>query len=93
MLGNVLDFPIYWICSFFIWGLIIFILIQMLIQFEIIPRHNQPARQVWSRLARFYNPILTPLRGVLPNIGGFDFAPLVLILGVYVLRSVLITLV
>ena len=92
LLGNVLDVPIHYIGALFIWGLIAFILIQILIQFEIIPRHNQPARQLWRQLARFYEPLLGPIRRVLPNLGGFDLSPLVLVLAVYILRDALIRL-
>ncbi len=92
LLGNALDLPIYWIGALFIWGLVIFILIQILIQFEIIPRHNQPARLLWARLARIYEPLMAPIRRVLPNLGGFDLSPMVLVLGVYVVRAILISL-
>ena len=72
-----------------IWGLVAFILIQMLIQFEIIPRHNQPARLMWARLARIYDPLLRPFRQVLPVLGGFDLSPLALIFSIFLAQSVL----
>ena len=50
LFGNLLDGPIFLMGSVLIWGLIAFIFIQILIQFEIIPRHNQPARQAWALL-------------------------------------------
>ena len=92
LLGNLLDGPILLVGSVLIWGLIAFILIQILIQFEIIPRHNQPARQVWASLARIYEPMLAPVRRYLPNLGGFDLSPLVIVFGIYFVRSVLINL-
>lgn len=90
LLGNSIDWLIFLIGNVTIWGLIAFILIQVLIQFEIIPRSNQPARQLWSQLARIYDPLLRPLRRVLPFLGGFDLSPMVLIFGVIILRSLLI---
>lgn len=67
------------VSSVLVWGLLIYILIQILIQFEIIPKHNQPARQLWAMLHRLYNPLLQPLRKRLPVLGGFDLSPLVLL--------------
>ena len=90
LLGGILHFLIYWGGTFLIWGLFLFILIQILIQFEIIPRHNQPARQAWTQLSRIYNPLLQPLRRVLPNLGGFDLSPLVLVFGVYAIQGILL---
>lgn len=90
LLGGILDVPIYWAGTLLIWGLFFFILIQILIQFEIIPRHNQPARLAWARLSRIYDPMLRPLRRMLPNLAGFDLSPLVLVFGLYLVRSLLL---
>ena len=92
LLGNSLDWLIGIAGNIFIFGLIAFIVIQMLIQFEIIPRHNQPARQVWGQLARIYEPLLKPIRNVLPTLSGFDFSPVVLIFAASILQGLLIRL-
>lgn len=89
LLGNLLDWPIGLVFGIAIWGLIAYILIQVLIQFEIIPRQNQPARQVWAQLHRIYDPLLKPLRQRLPILGGFDLSPLVLIFGLMIVRGLL----
>lgn len=34
-------------------------------------------------------PVLAPLRRVLPNLGGFDFSPMVLLLAIRLLRGLL----
>ncbi len=90
LLGNTLDWLINLAANLFVFGLLALILIQLLIQFEIIPRHNQPARQVWGQLARLYEPLLRPLRQALPLLGGFDLSPMVLIFIVHILRQILI---
>ena len=90
LLNSLLDTPIYIVGSLLIWGLVAYILIQLLVQFEIIPRHNQPAREVWGRLARVYEPMLRPFRQILPVLGGFDLSPLVLVFAIYIVRYALI---
>lgn len=90
LLGNWLDWPISFVANIFVFGLIALIVIQILIQFEIIPRHNQPARQMWAMLARIYDPLLRPLRQVLPTLGGFDLSPMILILAVTFISRILI---
>ena len=35
-------------------------------------------------------PVLRPIRNVLPIIGGFDFSPIVVFIGLHILRSALI---
>ena len=92
LFGNSLDWLINLISNLFIAGLILFIVIQILIQFEIIPRHNQPARQVWSQLARLYDPLLRPLRRIIPTLGGFDLSPLILIFGAQIARAILLSI-
>ncbi len=90
LLGNTLDWLINLAANLFVFGLLALILIQLLIQFEIIPRHNQPARQLWGQLARLYEPLLRPLRQALPLLGGFDLSPMALIFIVHILRQFLI---
>ena len=87
LLGNALDWLIHIAANIAIFGLLVYILIQILIQFEIIPRHNQPARQVWAALHRLYDPLMKPIRQRLPIIGGFDLSPLVLMIGFQLARA------
>ncbi|NPA07110.1 MAG: hypothetical protein GXO54_06890 [Chloroflexi bacterium] len=49
-----------------------------------------PWHPVRRALARFFEPILAPIRRHVPTVGIFDFSPLVLILLVEVVRNVLI---
>jgi YggT family protein len=38
-------------------------------------------------LYRLTEPVFRPIRNVLPNLGGIDFSPLIVLLIIYVLRS------
>ncbi|MBK8988775.1 MAG: YggT family protein [Chloroflexi bacterium] len=55
-----------------------------------------PYHPTWGPLARFVyqatEPLLEPIRRVLPPQGGLDFSPMVLLFGIYILRIILFSL-
>ncbi|MFN2136465.1 MAG: YggT family protein [Candidatus Promineifilaceae bacterium] len=55
-----------------------------------------PYNSVWGPLMRITyqatEPLLAPIRRVLPSMGGLDFSPLILLLGLGLLRNLLIGL-
>ena len=50
-----------------------------------------PYNQIRMLLDRIVNPMLNPLRRVIPPLGGIDFSPVVLIILIQVAESLLIT--
>ena len=91
LLANILDYPIWLIAQIAIYGLLIYILIQILIQFEIIPRHNQPARQAQALLHRIYDLLMAPIRRYVPIVA-VRLVPLVTMILIMAVRSILIWL-
>lgn len=61
------------------------VIIQVLLSFFMSPYH--PIRQTIDRIVQ---PMLDPIRRVLPQTGMLDFSPMVLILLLYIVRSLLI---
>lgn len=51
-----------------------------------------PWNQIRSFLDRLVQPLLAPIRRIVPPIGGLDLSPLVLLLVIYILRSVIFSL-
>jgi YggT family protein len=55
-----------------------------------------PYHPTWGPLMRFVyqatEPLLEPIRRVLPPQGGIDFSPMVLLFGLYILRILLFSL-
>ncbi len=45
--------------------------------------------QIWEGLSRLLEPLYSPIRRILPAMGGLDLAPLVALIGVYALRIIL----
>lgn len=64
------------------------IFINFILQFFLAPFH--PARDFLNRILE---PMLSPLRQIIPPSGGLDFSPMVLIILVILLRALLTTLV
>lgn len=52
-------------------------------------RYGSPLAPVVAILERMTEPVLSPIRRVLPPMGGLDLSPLVLIIGLQILAEVL----
>ena len=75
--------------SLYVWALIIAAVLSLLLAFNILDSRN---RLVWTICDFFYRvtePVLRPIRRFLPNLGGVDLSPLVLILLLQALRILL----
>lgn len=69
--------------------LVVHIIMSWLITFNVINLQQPFVYQLWSGLNRLVEPIYTPIRNALPNTGGLDLAPLVLIFGLYALEIII----
>ena len=65
------------------------IIMSWLINFSVLNLGQPIVAQLWDGLNRILQPIYQPIRQRLPNMGGLDWAPLIVILGIYVLEIVL----
>ncbi|WP_426168523.1 YggT family protein [Sandarakinorhabdus sp. DWP1-3-1] len=68
------------VLQWLIWALVIWAVLSWLIAFNVVNMQNGFVRGVVNALDRFFNPMLRPLRRILPDMGGIDLAPMVLIL-------------
>jgi YggT family protein len=69
--------------------LIVNAVLSWLIAFEIVSRRNAFVNQIWGTTLRLTEPLLGPIRKVIPSIGGLDLSPIVLILGLLFLERLL----
>ena len=77
--------------SLYVWALIISAILSLLLAFNVLDSRN---RFVWTVADFFYRvtePVLRPIRKRLPNLGGVDLSPLVLIIALQALRILLAT--
>ena len=73
----------------YIWLLIIQAVLSWLIAFGIVNRHNRIVGTIEDFLWRITEPLLRPIRRLLPNLGGIDLSPVILILLLVFLRRLL----
>lgn len=63
--------------------IIIWFIIGLLFAFNVIGRDNQFFVQVYDAISRLFEPVLGPIRRMLPDTGAIDFSPMVLLLLLY----------
>ena len=79
--------------SIYIWLLIASVVLSWLIAFNVVNTGNRFVYQIRDFLFRITEPVLRPIRNLLPNLGGIDISPVILILALYFLRDLLFELV
>ena len=74
-----------------VWFFIIaHVIMSWLISFQVLNLHQPFVRQVWITLQRLLEPLYGPVRRILPPMQGIDLAPLVVLIGVFALRIILV---
>jgi YggT family protein len=71
------------------YAVVVYIIINLLFYFNIINRYNDIVIKVQTFLARLIEPLLGRIRRFLPDLGGIDLSPLVLILLLELARNIL----
>ena len=75
--------------SLYIWILLIAVIASWLISFNVINTNNRFVYLVVDFLYRVTEPALRPIRRFLPNLGGLDISPVILILILIFARDLL----
>lgn len=65
-------------------------ILSTLISFKIVNAYQPFVRQLMNALDRLCLPVLRPIQRVLPDLGGFDISPIVVILLIGFLQDLLI---
>lgn len=62
-------------------GLVVYIVIDLLVKFGVLNAYNRVVQVVMNFLSRIFEPMLRPIRNLLPDLGGIDISPVILVLG------------
>ncbi len=74
----------------FYWYLVIIsVVLSWLVAYKVVNTSNRAVYMIGDFLYRITEPALRPIRRILPNLGGVDISPVVLILVIYFAREVL----
>ena len=78
------------VITIFIWLLIAQAVLSWLLAFGVVNRYNRAVSVIGDFLYRVTEPALRPIRSVLPNFGGVDISPIILILLLLFIERLLI---
>jgi YggT family protein len=78
------------VIDLYIWIVIAGAILSWLIAFNVVNTHNRFVYQVADLLYRLTEPALRPIRNILPNLGGIDISPVILILFLLFIRDVVL---
>lgn len=75
--------------NLYVWCLIISAILSWLVAFNVVNTSNRVVYMIGDFLYRITEPALRPIRSVLPNLGGIDISPVILILLIIFLQGVI----
>ena len=78
------------ILQIYIWLLIAAAVLSWLVAFNVVNTRNQVVAMAADFLYRVTEPLLRPIRAMLPNLGGIDVSPVILILLILLLQNIII---
>ena len=75
------------VVDIYVWVIILSAVLSWLVAFDIINMRNRFVYLVGDALNRITEPVYRPIRRFLPDMGGLDLSPLIVILGLWFLRN------
>ena len=73
----------------YVWIVIAMAIFSWLVAFNVVNTRNQVVGMIGDFLYRITDPVLRPIRNMLPNLGGIDVSPVVLFLIIVFIRYVI----
>ena len=70
-------------------AVIIQFVLSLLLSFNVVNRHNGLVDAIWTAINAILEPVLRPIRKIMPATGAIDFSPMVLIILLQVVMIVL----
>ncbi|MBT9370691.1 YggT family protein [Rhizobium sp. CSW-27] len=77
--------------NLYTWVLIVGAIFSWLYAFNVINSHNQVVNSIGTMLYNLTEPALRPIRRVMPDLGGIDISPVILLLIIFFVRSLMWT--
>ncbi|SFK75983.1 YggT family protein [Methylocapsa palsarum] len=69
--------------------IIISAVLSWLVAFNIVNLHNDLVRSLWNGLNALTEPVLRPIRRQIPDLGGIDISPVIVLLLLYFIEQVI----
>ncbi len=87
---NAIFFLVDFVVTAVYWLVLIYVILSFLVGFNVINLNNDIVRQIYYGINSLVDPMLAPIRRILPTAGGLDFSPLVLLLIVMFMRTLIL---
>lgn len=81
----ILALDIYW------WIIIVSAIFSWLYAFNVVNPRNQVVGMIGNALFRMTEPVLRPIRNLLPDLGGIDISPIIVLLVIFFIRQFILT--
>jgi len=79
-----------YLLQLYVYVLIASAVLSWLIAFNVVNTRNQLVAAIGEFLYKITEPVLRPIRNVMPNFGGLDISPIIVILIIFFIQSVVI---
>ena len=81
---------IIWILDIYKWILIASAVMSWLIAFDVLNKRSRAVYMIADFLNRVTEPVLRPIRRILPNLGGVDVSPIIALLLVWLVQDLIV---
>ena len=78
------------VLDLYVWLLIASAILSWLIAFNVVNTRNQFVAMVGDLLWRITEPVLRPIRNIMPNLGGIDVSPVIVILLIILIKDIIV---
>ena len=79
-----------YVLTLYVYVLIAAAVLSWLIAFNVVNTRSPVVSAIGEFLYRITEPVLRPIRNMLPNLGGIDISPIIVILIIFFIQSVII---
>ena len=81
--------PLVWLIDIAIIVVVVQAVMSWLIHFNVLDYRQRLVGSLWDALHRLTDPVYRPIRRYMPDLGGIDITPMVLIIGLLFLQRIL----
>ena len=78
------------VLDLYTWVIIASAILSWLVAFGVVNTHNDFVRAIYDFLQRITEPVLRPIRNIMPNLGGIDISPILLLLLIFFLQRIIV---
>ena len=77
------------VLQLYVYVIIAAAILSWLVAFNVVNSYNDVVRSIWNLVTALTEPLLRPIRGMIPNFGGIDISPIILLLLIFFIQRVI----